>query len=64
MRGTEAKRLRKLAREATEGKPERHMVATKSNPTTHFNHPESTRGVYRMLKKYRAVTTQKEKANG
>ena len=71
MRGTEAKRLRKLAREATEDKPERNLVGLAHNRIVRLpdgdkkitsiqviNHPESTRGVYRMLKKNRAVTIQ------
>ena len=78
MRGTEAKRLRKLAREATEDKPERQIVGKAHNRIVRLkdgdkqitriqavNHPESTRGVYRMLKANRAVTIQpKEKVNG
>ena len=79
MRGTECKRLRKLAREATAGKPERRLLGQKHGKsymgkdgkpvqytmTTAVNDPNTMRGTYRMLKKYRATTIQpRSKANG
>ena len=51
MRGTQAKRLRRLARRATEGRPERRLVQSPSCKTTAINDPFTARGYYRLVKK-------------
>lgn len=79
MRGLECKRLRKLAREASVGKLLRGLLGkpyAKSSigkdgkpilrtPTMAINDPNTTRGMYRILKKNRAATFQmRSKDNG
>ena len=51
MRGTVAKRLRRLARQEMVGDPERDIVASAHCNTTARNSPNSVRGMYRALKK-------------
>jgi len=51
MNAKKAKVLRRHAREQTVGQPDRQLVVTKTNKTTVINHPQSTRGFYRHLKK-------------
>lgn len=57
MRAVKTKALRKQAREETKGKPARHYW--KNTRGEIRNHSESTRGVYRNLKK--GVTPNVEK---
>lgn len=51
MRGTVAKRLRKLARQEMAGDPARDIVASAHTNTTAVNSPNSVRGMYLALKK-------------
>ena len=51
MRGTVAKRLRKLARHEMVGDPDRDLVAAPRCSTTARNSPNSVRGMYLALKK-------------
>lgn len=50
MRGKVAKRLRKTAKSATVGKPALGWIKHKITSQI-FNHPQTTRGVYRLMKK-------------
>jgi len=50
MRGKVAKRLRKVAKSATIGKPGVGWLKHKLTNQI-FNHPQTTRGVYRLMKK-------------
>lgn len=52
MRGIKAKHLRRIARSGSTGNPAWHMIASKTNLTTHFLHPQCTRGLYQDLKKH------------
>ena len=54
MRAVVAKRLRKQAREATIGMPERQLLAVqggKPNRVTAVNDPQTFRGMYLIMKK-------------
>jgi hypothetical protein len=50
MRGTVAKRLRKLARLEMAGDPDREIVASANSDKTARNSPNSVRGMYLALK--------------
>lgn len=53
MNGKKARVLRAFAQQITVGRPERQLSVGKStrDQVTVVNHPQSTRGVYRKLKK-------------
>lgn len=66
MNGSKAKNLRRIARERTEGKPDRRLMVKQRAVTVGYdpdgkpqqvgkvqvvNHPDTTRGVYLALKK-------------
>lgn len=51
MRGTVAKRLRRLARQEMVEDPARDVVASAHTNTTAVNSPNSVRGMYLALKK-------------
>lgn len=78
MRGKKAKMLRKMARNASTGLPERkllgkdrsHTVIDAKSVTRHFrriqaiNDPKSTRGIYRFLKRQAGAFRPGNKAEG
>lgn len=51
MRGSVAKRLRKLARQEMAGDPDRDLVAAAHTNRSAVNSPNSVRGMYLALKK-------------
>ncbi len=51
MRAKKAKALRRTAEKATEGLPGRHLVCDQRNQGTALNSPNSTRGIYRKMKR-------------
>lgn len=66
MNGRTAKLIRRLAREVTQGLPERRLLGLQSKDgrfTIAVNDAKSTRGVYRRLKKLGGAYARTQVAN-